>query len=152
MTSVLIKCSNGAVVNRKQLLDNLFFLISRIIKSKVHVISSAFRFGWEELNNTPCCKSNLKPFVFVWRYKQVNFKCWIERSVTKTTVEFHPHGDVGAPSCGCQSDVSCFDWWSYRMFNHRFSITVSNEHLQEHELKNVYTCFLGNSYLFKRAC
>ena len=48
---------------------------------------------------------------------------------TKTSVEFHPHGDVMIPCRGYQSDVSRFDWRNQRMFYHGVLITVSIKHL-----------------------
>ena len=50
-------------------------------------------------------------------------------SITITSVEFHPHGDVVIPCCGYQSDISRFDWRNQSMFYHAVLITVSNKHL-----------------------
>ena len=50
--------------------------------------------------------------------------------ITKTTIEFHPHGDVTVPSCGYQSDILCFDWGNQRIFYPGVLITVSNKHLK----------------------
>ena len=50
--------------------------------------------------------------------------------ITKTTIEFHPHGDVTVPCCGYQSDILCFDWRNQRIFYPGVLIIVSNKHLK----------------------
>ena len=65
-----------------------------------------------------------------YRYLGISY-CWGIKQwlITRTAVEFHPHGDVIFPCCGYQSDVLRFDWRNQSMFYHGVWITVSIKHL-----------------------